>query len=306
MKNYKHAFLIITFNNYKVNEYCIRLLDHPNNTIFLSIDKKAKPFNIDNLRSKLRYSKLVVLNEANAYWAGFSLTEVTLKLLSLAKSYSNKFKYYHLFYGADLPIKGNREIHAYFEKNYPIEFIDFAPNKYEFAKYKHNYYHLLVENKYFRTNKFVKYLNHGMAKAQQFLHIKRKNDEQLYHGSGLVSITDRFCDYLLTNIDRINKEYKYTLACDEVLFQTELMNSEFRNMIKHYGEPFMGNARLIEWGNKENKNSPKTFSKNDFDKLINADNNILFARKFVESKDFEIVEMLYDYLTIINKEAGDL
>lgn len=247
----------------------------------------------------------------NAHWAGFSLMKVALKLLSLAHTYNEAFKYYHLFQGSDLPIKGNNEIHAYFEENYPTEYIDFNPKRYELAKYKHDYYHLFVENKYFRTNKFVKFLNHSIAKTQQLLHIKRKNNRQLFHGSAAISITDRFCDYILNDVDRITNEYRYTLACDEVLYQTEIMNSDFKDMVKYYGEqskgePSKGNARLVIGFNEENKKAPKELSKNDYDQLINLDRGIVFARKFVENKDFEIVEMIYDYVATINNKEMNL
>ena len=54
-------------------------------------------------------------------------------------------------------------------------------------------------------------------------------------------------------------------------------------------------VRMIDWDRRDG-NSPHTFSMNDYEKLISADEDLCFARKFSEAVDFMVVEKLYNYL----------
>ena len=70
-------------------------------------------------------------------------------------------------------------------------------------------------------------MNHGIAKGQKLLRIRRAN-EVLYHGSALFSITHDFALYVLKQEPYIQKRYRKALAADEVFLQNLLMNSGFK------------------------------------------------------------------------------
>ena len=54
--------------------------------------------------------------------------------------------------------------------------------------------------------------------------------------------------------------------------------------------------RYIRWDKKgELRGSPYTFKISDYNELIESDK--LFARKFDENVDFEIIEKIYEYFT---------
>lgn len=299
----KHAYLYVIYNNYEVNEYSMRLVDDPRNTIFILIDVKSQPYDVNKIISQLKYSKVVVHPGFNAYWASHTQIQASFEMLELAYNYDPEFQYYHLFQGADLPIKTQDHIHQYFDAHYPENFVEFNTLYYSFAPYKRQYYHWFVNNAYFRHNKFVKILNHGLVKVQQLLHFKRRVDKKLYSGSACFSITDRFAKYALDHKDRLLKEYKYTLAGDELVLQTELMSTEFRDTIHAFEQLQYGNARLIEWKNERNSNSPTEFTIKDYDKIISADEHLLFARKFRSDIDPEIVKKVFDWLIVQEQQS---
>lgn len=296
MSNAQHAFLLVAFNDFSLLEYRIRLLDDPRNTIFLVVDDKSGDYDRQRLTNALTYSELIFIPQFKIYWAGLSQMKASLELLEAAYNHKTSFIYYHYLMGADLPIKSNQYIHDFCEQHYPAEFLEFEKAAYDFSTFKKTYYHFFVENNMFRTKKWAKCLNYGPVKLQQWLGIKRKEEKKLYAGSALYSITDRFAEYLVQHKEKIYKEYRWTLSCDEVYLQTEIMESQFRDNIYAFEEMMYGNLRLIEWNNTQNTNSPTVFALKDFDRLIHADERLLFARKFEERSSVELIEKLYAYI----------
>lgn len=292
MIDLKHAYLVMAHNNVKVLENCFKLIDDNRNTIFLFIDKKSKVINPELLKKNLKYSKLVIVPNFNIYWAGFSMIRANLSLLQTAFEYEEHFSYYHLISGADLPIKTQDEIHAYFDKYEGEEFVEINPSRSPMIQYKKNTFHLFVENNYFRSNSLVKFLNHAIATFQMKLKCFRNAGQTVYHGSALYSLSNQFVEYLLARKESILHEYKYTLASDEIFIQTEIMKSPFKEKLHRFEERMYGNARFIEWNNLVNKNSPTEFTMMDYERLLNADEHLLFARKFNENVDIEVVEKI--------------
>lgn len=291
----KHAYLITSHNNFEVLKYTLRLIDDDRNTVFLLIDKKCKK-ETQFLRNIMIKSDLIILPRQNIYWAGYSQINATLNLIRNATNHKDKFSYYHFLQGVDLPIKNQDIIHRFFEVNNGKEFIGFNPSQYEFAKYKAKYYHFFVENKYFRNGKFIKIANHSLAHMQKILKIERNTNIRYYHGSALFSITDEFARYVLSREKVISKLFKYTLACDEVFLQTIVMDSIFKDRLYKFEIPSKGNLRYIDWSRQSQKNSPWVFTINELDKLTNAPDDLLFARKF-NDQNIRVVEEIYNFIT---------
>ena len=59
------------------------------------------------------------------------------------------------------------------------------------------------------------------------------------------------------------------------------------------------NLRHVDW----NRGNPYVFRKEDFNELMNSDK--LFARKFDESKDVEIVNMIYELILSLDEANKD-
>lgn len=297
MEEMKHAYLIIAHSNFKILKIMLEMIDDERNDIYLLIDKKTKNIKIYEIIDVVKKSKIYVLDRMKINWGGYSQIKAVIKLLEEACK-NKKYIYYHFMQGADLPIKTQKHIHEFFSDNYGKEFIEFSEiteNSKKFAQYKKLYYHFFTDNRFFRKNKVIKLLNHSLALTQEKINMKRKNEE-VYHGSALFSITHEFASYIVSLKDIIAREYRYTLACDEVFIQTIIMNSKFRKNINCFGEKMVSNTRYIDWENKIG-NSPKTFRVEDYEKLINLPKNICFARKFQENVDIEIAEKIKNYIT---------
>lgn len=288
----KHAYLFTVHGNLQVLKVMIALIDDLRNDIFILIDKKSpKDFKEAVEKLKCQYSRIVIVPSIKIYWAGVSLIYAQLLLLQAALKKSRDYEYLHYIEGADLPLKNQQKIHEFFHKNFGKQFVEYNPNLYEFAKYKVYYYHFFVDNRFFRKNKIVKIWNHGCARIQKSLHLKRREDK-IYAGSALYSITSDCASYLLKNAKRILQEYRFTLAADEVWIQTELMKSPYKKQIYRFEESCYGNVRYILWDRKrKNHNSPYTFTNKDFYELkqIAETTELCFARKFEEQEDMEIV-----------------
>ncbi len=174
-----------------------------------------------------------------------------------------------------------------------MEFVEIDRSRDAMACRKAWYRHYFCHNRFFRKNRFVKMMNFGLMEIQKFLRIRKNTDIELYHGSGLYSITGECAKYVLSREREICKRFRWTLAGDEVFMQTILMSSEYRNRIYNIQTPMSENARLIDRTRPDGKNSPHVWRISDFSFFLNKPENKMFARKFDQNKDMEIVEALY-------------
>lgn len=287
----RHAMLMCVHTNFNMLQMFIDLYDDERYDFYILIDKKIP---VDEKTILKRYpvkSKVYFCPRMEISWAGYS--QIEANLLMFEEAAKRKYDYYHYFQGSDFPIKTCDEVDTFFENHAGKQFVEIYPK--DFAKIKCGYYHFFVNNRWYRKNLFVKALNKVFLFAQKVLHVKRNSDIQLYHGSALTSLTHECVVYLLSKRDEIKKRFNYTLAADEVFLQTMIEKSPFKDDIYKFEKSSNANVRLIDWDRRVG-NSPHTFVMADYEKLISADEDICFARKFSEDVDFEVVEKLYDYL----------
>lgn len=289
----KHAFVILAHDKFSTLEHLLRLLDDSRNRIYLHVDAKAADFEEARFQAVLREASLHLVPRIPVHWAGRS--QIDAVLVALEHALKDDFDYFHLLTGADLPIKSPSEIDEFFERNVGDEFIDFAPENYNFATYKAAYLHFFTNNRYYRTKRSVKYLNHGLAKIQQHLRMRRTRSRRFYHGSAYFSISREFAEYVHTKACEIRADYKWTLAADEVFIQTLIMESPFRERVHTFEEKHFGNARWID-RDRGRGNSPYTFRIEDLQALLSAPAGLLFARKFDEDVDSAIISEIEDHL----------
>lgn len=117
----RHAFLIIAHNNWWQLKKLIECLDSESHDIYVHIDNKSKDFNESYFANATVKSTLKFFSEYEVYWGGFSQVQVEMFLLQEASI--GHYDYYHIISGADLPLKNNREMDAFFEKHNGKEFI---------------------------------------------------------------------------------------------------------------------------------------------------------------------------------------
>lgn len=112
-------------------------------------------------------------------------------------------------------------------------------------------------------------------------------------GSNWCSLTDSAVRLIIKRMEREIKYYRRALCSDEFYKQTILYNSHFRDSISP-----LGNLRLVDWSRRSNGTIPYIFRVEDYPTL-SGEKIALFARKFDQNVDMEIVDMIYSN---INKD----
>lgn len=214
----KHAFLIMAHKNDYVLQTLLHMLDNERNDIFIHMDLKNKAYHAEELNITT-YSRVYFADRVRVNWGGYSQIRAELNLLQEAKR-QGPYEYYHLLSGADLPIKSQKYIHDFFERNAGKEFIGFCGEKLE-DESRVKLYHLFQE-KIGRSNKVILKLNRGFLKMQRLLKVDRISKTGICFMKGLnwFSITDSLAGIVLDEEKWIEKTFRNTSCCDEVFLQT--------------------------------------------------------------------------------------
>ena len=285
----RHAYLIQIHTNFALLNRLLEFLDGEENDFYILIDKKVKQTSESLITYKTLHSKVYEVPRIAISWAGYSSIMAEMELLKYAQRHG-AYDYFHYMQGADFPIKSRKDIQAFFENHAGQEFIFFNPDIYKEGKYKLNYHHFFVNNRFYRKNKPLHYLSHGIAMVEKKLGLTRYKGRRFYSGSALWVISDAFCKYLLENEAMMKKMARFTIAADEALFQTIIMESPFRDKIFRFEEEG-GNLYYIDWKRREG-NSPYTFAEKDFDIIKDLPEYYLYARKFHERKSKTLIEKI--------------
>lgn len=254
----KHAYLIIAHNNWKILEKLLALLDNKGNDIYLHIDCKL---DISNLRLNVHHANLFVFHEIDVRWG--DVFQIQVEFLLFKEAYNKGYYiYYHLISGQDLPIKTQDEIHAFFDNNYPNEFIGFSlgmvckvrVNKVNiFPKYQR------MKNKYF--NKLLALLRSCCIFLQNLLNFNHyRLKDKLMKGPNWVSITEKAVKLILSKEEMVLKQYQFASCADEVYKQTIIGNSSLFNNVYDKEDELKGCMRFIDW----TKGNPYIFRCADF------------------------------------------
>lgn len=285
----------------------LRLLDDERNDIFLHIDKRIEKVDFDSLTKQCQRSNVIIIpNRIKINWGGVSIMRAELELLSMAVN-TNKYEYYHLLSGMDLPIKSQDYIHNYFKANNGYEFISFWTVKPSMLT-RFKYYTVFPEGERWFI---LRIINHIVKGIQMLIGYRINRNINFRVGSQWFSITDDLARYVIKQKDWLEQIFKNTSTCDEVFLQTLVWNSPFKNKLfskgslKSQKEHNMDNIRLIDWTRGESIRHPWVFRAEDAEKLAEAPQ--LFARKFDENVDAVIVEHIFNKLsnTLNSKDISE-
>ena len=281
----KICFLILAHKN---QNQLMRLINHLKNDfdIYLHIDKNS------NLNFK-SFDNVRIYKKINVHYAEFS--QITATLFLIKEAYKNNYDRYCFISGQDLPLKNNNYIQNFFDSNLNKEYMWYLQ------------INSLKDNKVFSFPHYdrVKYYNfEGVsrkflsASIRNFISnlniTKKKIRYNIYYGSQWWNLTNNaikyILDYLYKDKDFIN-QFKNVWGSDEFFFQSILLNSELKNNCIN------DNLRYIDWSEQKGS-SPKTFKITDYNSIKNGINNNIFARKFDENIDNDIIDKLYKDLEV--------
>lgn len=275
----KHAYLIISHNNWKQLQFLIDILNDERNDFFLLIDAKAKDFNREVFLQECSAKKIHFAEPIGIYWGDYTQILAELSLIRLAVN-TDKYDYLHLVSAVDMPLRPQNEIHKFFDDNSGLEYVDYDSfDDISWAKERLQTYYYFQKFIGRRKHDLVKYFRDFLMVIQKAFGVNRVKDIEQYLGKGAnwFSITGDFAKYIVENEAFIHEHFKQTYCADEVFIQTMLKMSPFRD--NWYGfknkEIQYQNLRLTDW----NRGKPYTFKKDEYFELCN-DRQYLFARKF--------------------------
>jgi len=196
--------------------------------------------------------------------------------------YINKIEvdYFHLISGQDFPVKKHYCIKSFFEMNNGLSYMSYSSLPYN------NWSNKGMDRILFEWD------IDGIVVQQNQMGIIRNFPEKIkpYGGSQWWSLHKECVDYLLEVCNDGNYIYDFYKKClipDEMLFQTILMNSEYKNRIIN------DNLRYIDF--YSGPEFPKILRIEDYDKLI-SENRFLFARKFDDYVDYKLRDMINNFI----------
>lgn len=256
--------------------------------VILHVDAKSDINNFKKYSSKVS----IIEDRVDVKWGTFSQIECMLKLIN--EAIKQKFDYFFLISGDDMPIKNSMEIKKILKRLDGKEFIGVQRNidvNDLIVRVKYNY-----KEKHFKKNKNL--AEKVAIRLERKLGLIDKNQyytklPKLYKGSNWFGISYECCQYIL-NYVKENKWYldsfRNSLCGDEVFFQTLIMNSPFKDKIymidepdNNYDDNYMS-LRYIDW--KSGPDFPRILDESDFQK-IKSKENLIFARKFDDNINIE-------------------
>lgn len=265
----RHAYLIMAHRDFTQLRVLLELLDDPRNDIYLHLDRRAPRLRGD--APKLRHAGMYYVKRMRVNWGGYSQIRCELELLRAAAP--GHYGYYHLLSGADLPLKTQDRIHAFFDRAPELNYLqpDHAANETGSFSDRVRYYHLLQDRIGRRQGKWIALLDAlegWLLSVQKRLGVRRKAYVPNYKGVNWFSITDALAQYVLKQRKLIRRQFRFTKCADELFLQSIAMASDLRGTI--CSSPL----RAIDWV----RGTPYIYREEDVDELLRSE--ALFARKF--------------------------
>lgn len=282
----KIAHLILAHSEPSQLERLIKSLWHEHSYFFIHLDLKSSldPFDYLQKENKVFF----IRNRIEVSWGTYSLVQATLNGFEEILEDPIQFDFINLMSAQDYPLKSPDYIYNFLVRNKGKAFMHCLSIETEWKEAQ-----IRLQKYDFGTFSFK-----GKYRLQAIWNAivpARKMPEGLKpYGRSQWLTLPRECviyalQYLKENPDT-EKFFRYTWAADELIFQTILYNSSFRDYIIN------DNLRYIDWS--ERKTSPKTLTMADAECLLGSPR--LFARKFSEKVDVGILDLI-DSTILMNK-----
>ncbi len=272
------AHLILVHNNPEQLERLLKKMVYSNSDVYIHIDKKADQTQFEYLLSLPNV--FFIKNRKSVGWGNYSMVDATLVSMQEILDSQKIYSHINLMSGQDYLLKRIEEIEAFYFANSDKSFIAYLSINTEWQDAK---------------KRLVKY-NLGdltiplKVVAQIIVNVvfpDRKIPENFepYGRSQWITITPSCIRYVLEILKEkpeVLNFFKWTWAVDEIIFQTILLNSPFKETIVNE------NKRYIKFEN--NELNPKILKTADADNLLKSGK--FFARKFSIQEDSQILDII--------------
>jgi hypothetical protein len=268
------AYLILVHRFPNQVKRLLTAIYDPKNYYVIHVDKRSHADiqkDIHNFTAK--FPNVSVMKSQNTIWGGYSLIDTELLGIQELLKMSTNWEFFINLSGQDFPLKSQKEIRAFLEKNRGREFIK------------------IMEQRTFRTDTLYRIQNIVLEIGNRIIRTPFKRPylrkTTPYIGNQWMILSRKFCEFVSDNpeVNRFKRFYRFTFIPDEGFFQTVLMNTSYQASIVN------DDKRTIDWVPSGNiKLRPRNFTLKDERYLMHS--NGLFARKFDESVDSKILSAL--------------
>ncbi|MDD3144492.1 MAG: beta-1,6-N-acetylglucosaminyltransferase [Candidatus Gracilibacteria bacterium] len=269
------AYLILVHRLPKQFKRLFKSIYNPNNYYLIHIDKKASKDLHKEITNFINdFENTYILESESIVWGGYSMVNVELNGIKKLLGLGLNWDFFINLSGQDYPVKSQNDINIFLKENRENNYIKVSNQITERPDTMNR-----IEN-YFIDN--GNYINEIKNEKRDFL-----EDTIPYIGGQWMILNRKCCEFICNSLETKKYEDYYinTLIPDESYFQTLLMNSSFD------GNIINDDKRSIIWVNDGDiKLRPKTFTKEDIN-FLSLENN-LFARKFDDNEDSEIIDFI--------------
>ncbi len=278
----KLAHLILAHSNPSQLKRLIGKLAHSNSHFYIHLDKKTdiEPF--------LQLSDLpnvsFIKNRIKVYWGGYSIVQATINSFEEILATGIQYDHINLLSGQDYPIKSTANIHQFLSQNKGKIFMHYlsVENEWHEALPRIKKYHLANLKLPVGTYRVEQLMNAVMPERKMPQGIVAMGRSQWFTASreSIAYIVD-----YVKNEQWVSRFFKMSWAADEIIFQTILFNSPFKDQMVN------NNLLYIDWSEK--KPSPKLLTMKDAAALKASDK--LFARKFNSDTDSAVLDYIDNF-----------
>lgn len=265
----KHAYLIMTHNQFLALQELVSVLDDERNDIFIHFDRKVK--SIPALHT--RFSRLVILKDrVSVIWGDVSQIKAEYALYKAAFE-PGRYAYYHLISGVHFPLMSNDGLHRWFDACNGACVLRDVPLTDEEIQMRFGLYHFFMKHLVSR-NRFVNKLYHlgwrFVLGLQKSLGIKRDTSFIRGKASQWSSLNEDAVRLLLANERVARKRFSRSFCCDEFFVRSFLEETDI---------PIRYDDRIcyLEFVNT----TPRQFSIEDYARLTAS--GALFFRKMADA-----------------------
>ncbi|MFD2598320.1 beta-1,6-N-acetylglucosaminyltransferase [Sphingobacterium corticis] len=275
----RHAYLILSHDNFSVLQALISALDDARNDIYIHFDKKVA--HLPTLQ--VANSQIIILeNRIDVRWGHTNMLEAEFNLLQSAIRKNPHYTHYHIISGTHLPLQTKDNLHSFFEKSDISLFMKMETSEKEIDLKLRNF-NLFIKN-FASSNATKKRITQllwlAMIKTQKWLHIKRHSKSSFVKTSQWCSLTQEAVETLIKNQAKIASKYRWTFCADEFFVASSIKDYLGAEKIS-----YIDNMLKCEFEGT----SPKIYTLKDWSELKQS--NFLFARKFSENH-LDIVEKI--------------
>lgn len=252
---------------------------HKNADVYIHLDKKTDiaPFAALLTGSNIHF----ITNRVKVYWGDYSIVQATINGFEEILATGKPYDYIQLMSGQDYPLTTTQAFHSFLQNNPGKVFMHYesVEDQWQEALPRiRNYYfsHLQLPKGTYQVEKIANAL---LPKRHLPNGITAMGRSQWFTASR---------ESIAYVVDYIKKErwvtrfFKYTWAADEMIFQTILYNSPFRQHMVN------DNLLYLDWSAGEA--SPKVLTMADAPAITASGK--FFARKFNAETDCEILDFL--------------